>query len=93
MQEIKQIEDDYLNTLSENITKRIQGYAQNISEVELIRANRHSTMPLIERLEITDNVRTSSTEKGEGLQSSSPSASIQEATKHLGNRQGAHSSD
>lgn len=85
MQEIKQIEDDYLNTLSENITKRIQGYAQNISEVELIRANRHSTMPLIERLEITDNVRTSSTEKGEGLQSLIAIGLIQEATKHLGN--------
>lgn len=85
MQEIKQIEDDYLNTLSENITKRIQGYAQNISEVELIRANRRSTMPLIERLEITDNVRTSSTEKGEGLQSLIAIGLIQEATKHLGN--------
>lgn len=85
MQEIKQIEDDYLNTLLENITKRIRGYAQNISEVELIRANRHSTMPLIERLEITDNVRTSSTEKGERLQSLIAIGLIQEATKHLGN--------
>ena len=85
MQEIKQIEDDYLNALSGNITKRIQGYAQNISEVELIRANRRNTMPLIDRLEITDNVRTSSTEKGEGLQSLIAIGLIQEATKHLGN--------
>lgn len=85
MQEIKQIEDNYLNTLSENITKQIQGYAENISEVELIRANRRNTMPLIERLEITDNVRTSSTEKGEGLQSLIAIGLIQEATKHLGN--------
>ncbi|SPT54689.1 ATP-dependent nuclease [Schaalia odontolytica] len=85
MQKIKQIEDDYLNALSDNITKQIQGYAQNISEVELIRTNRRSTMPLIERLEITDNVRTSSTEKGEGLQSLIAIGLIQEATKHLGN--------
>ena len=84
MQEIKQIEDGYLNTLSENITKQIQGYAQNVSEVELIRADRRSTMPLIERLEITDNVRTSSTEKGEGLQSLIAIGLIQEATKQLG---------
>lgn len=85
MQEIKQIEDNYLNALSGNIKKQIQGYAHNISEVELIRANRRSTMPLIERLEITDNVRTSSTEKGEGLQSLIAIGLIQEATRHLGN--------
>ena len=85
MQKIKQIEDEYLNALSGNITKQIQGYAQNISEVKLIRANKRSTMPLIERLEITDNVRTSSTEKGEGLQSLIAIGLIQEATRHLGN--------
>lgn len=85
IQKIKQIEDEYLETLSENITKQIQGYAQNISEVELIRSDRRNTMPLIERLEITDNVRTSSTEKGEGLQSLIAIGLIQQATKHLGN--------
>ena len=85
IQKIKQIEDEYLEALSENITKQIQGYAQNISEVELIRSDRRNTMPLIERLEITDNVRTSSTEKGEGLQSLIAIGLIQQATKHLGN--------
>ena len=85
IEEIAEIEGKYLHALSENITNQIQGYAANISSVRLIPARKRNTVPLIERLEITDDVVTSSTEKGEGLQSLIAIGLIQEATRHLGN--------
>ena len=85
LEELNGIEDAYLKTLSDSITKQIKGYANNITSVQLIPAHRRSTVPLIEHLEITDDVITSSTEKGEGLQSLIAIGLIQEATRHLGN--------
>lgn len=85
IEEITEIEAEYLHALSENITNQIRGYAANISSVSLIPTYKRSNIPLIERLEITDDVVTSSTEKGEGLQSLIAIGLIQEATRHLGN--------
>lgn len=85
LEKLNNIEDTYLKALSNSITEQIKGYASNISSVQLIPAHRRSTVPLIDHLEITDEVITSSTEKGEGLQSLIAIGLIQEATRHLGN--------
>lgn len=85
LEKLNKIEDTYLKALSNSITEQIKGYASNISSVQLIPAHRRSTVPLIDHLEITDEVITSSTEKGEGLQSLIAIGLIQEATRHLGN--------
>lgn len=85
LEKLNNIEDLYLKTLSRSITEQIKGYANNITSVQLIPTHRRSTIPLIDHLEITDDVVTSSTEKGEGLQSLIAIGLIQEATRHLGN--------
>lgn len=85
LEKLNNIEDLYLKTLSMSITEQIKGYANNITSVQLIPTHRRSTIPLIDHLEITDDVITSSTEKGEGLQSLIAIGLIQEATRHLGN--------
>lgn len=85
LEKLNAIEDVYLKILSMSITEQIQGYANNITSVQLIPTHRRSTIPLIDHLEITDNVITSSTEKGEGLQSLIAIGLIQEATRQLGN--------
>lgn len=85
LEKLNNIEDLYLKTLSRSITEQIKGYANNITSVQLIPTHRRSTIPLIDHLEITDDVVTSSTEKGEGLQSLIAIGLIQEATRHLSN--------
>jgi hypothetical protein len=82
---MSEIQNEQLATLSHSITTQIKRYAQNVNSIRLRPRDEHANTPLIDGIEIEDPVNTSSTEKGEGLQSLIAIGLIQEATKTIGN--------
>lgn len=80
-----EIQNDQLTTLSQRLTEQIKRYAQNVDSIRLCPRDDHTDIPLIDGIEIEDPVSTSSTEKGEGLQSLIAIGLIQEATRTIGN--------